>query len=140
MVTVLNHFKRYALLAKYLGGEQLFHEVNLARLNNLCYTAELSLERNLRDLETSFGKPMLKVGHDEVDRDCVIIMLSGTASWDDDIRVLHGWFDELHEGWLNKTVVGLQYTLNCSSAVDDVSHESTRQTDIVIGVHKDLEV
>ena len=56
------------------------------------------------------------------------------------VCVFHGGFDELIIAWLNKFIVLLKDILDSSASLRDISLDSPRQTDVVVGHHKDLQV
>ena len=60
--------------------------------------------------------------------------------WNDDISVLHGWFDKLIVRRLDEFVVLPQDILNCPASFHDVPSDSPRQPNIVIGHYEYFEI
>ena len=84
---------------------------------------------------------MLQVVHNEIYSNLVLRILDvGATPRHDDIRVLHGWLHKLHKGWLHESVVGLEHSIYRPATFRDVALQSPRQSNIVIRVHKDLQV
>ena len=81
------------------------------------------------------GHLRLQVSDDEIDSHCI-----PTTKGDDDVGVFHSWLDEFIIATFDEPIVLCKHILNGPSSISDVSLDSPRQSNVIVGKHENLQV
>ena len=81
------------------------------------------------------GHFRLQVGDDEIDSHCI-----PTTKWDNNVGVFHGRLDKFIVAAFDEPVVLSEHILNGPSPISDVSLDSPRQSNVIVGKHENLQV
>ena len=93
------------------------------------------------DLVPCLDQVVLKVMYYEVYCDSVLFGANlGPTTRHNDVCILHRWFDEFGEGGLHVSVVRFEDTLDCPTTLYYIPLQATRQPDIVIRMHENLQI